>query len=373
MTERLSGLDALRASLILLGLPFHAALPYAEGAMGLMQADHTSGAVATLVVVLRTFRMPTFFLVAGFFAALILARRTPDAWIAERARRLLIPLLAGVVTIVPLASLLVRHYRLETGRWIGEPLSSFYHLWFLVTLFGLCLATWALRPLLEPAAERLGRALSRLSPRAGEITFAGFVALAVLWEAGVSALFDRPALSALPLAGTLHVTMVYAPWYLFGWGLGRVPGGLAWFGRLGPSAVVAAAGLLALDLFVAKVPNFEAESFAHLAAWTAAGFYLGRLLVAAALRLPFAASPVIRRIVDHAMPIYVLHYPWAMVFALLLVPTGWAGGLQFLAVTTLTALATLATCAAVARVPLLAFLVNGRHPPRRAATTVATA
>lgn len=361
MSERLSGLDALRATLILFGLPFHAGLPYAEGAMGLMQSDQTSGAVGAVILLLRTFRMPTFFVVAGFFAALILKRRKPEIWIVDRLKRLLIPLAFGVLVLKLPIDALVRAFRVETGHWIGTPLSTFYHLWFLVTLFLFCLAVYATRPLLERIADALGRRLARLSRPAGEVAFAGLVGLAILWEIGVEALVDTRAVAALPLVGTVHVTLVYAPWFVFGYGVGRVSGGLAWFSRIAPSSLVLGAAFLALDYAVARSPNFEAESVAHLAAWTGAGFYLGRALVMLAVRLPFAGAPAVRRVVDYAMPIYMLHYPWAMIFAVVLVPAHLPGGLQFGLVVGLTAVATVATGALVAKSPTLWFLINGRR------------
>jgi hypothetical protein len=52
VNQRLPGLDALRVGLILLGIPYHAALPFASDALGLIRADRTSSAVAALVVVL---------------------------------------------------------------------------------------------------------------------------------------------------------------------------------------------------------------------------------------------------------------------------------------------------------------------------------
>lgn len=368
MKERLVGLDALRATLILFGIPFHAALPYAEGAMGLLHADETSGTVGLLVLLLRTFRMPTFFIVAGLFAALILKRRSPEAWLRERARRLAIPLIFGVVVLEAPMRMLVRAYREASGLAIGTPMSSFYHLWFLVTLLALCVAVYAVRPWLDRALDRLGAALGRCGTGFGEVALLGLVGLAVLWQFAVHALFDIEITRSLPLVGTVHITLTYAPWFFFGYGLGRVAGGIDWFARLSPSSMLLAGGFVILDVLVAETPNFEAESFAHLAAWTGAAFYLGRVLVMIATRLPFAGSRPVRRVVDHSMAIYLVHYPWAMVFALLLVPAHWSGGAEFLVVTALTAVATLATCVLLSKSAILSFLVDGRRRDRATPT-----
>lgn len=368
-TERLPGLDALRVGLILLGIPFHAALPFAEDAIGILQADRSSYLVAILVVVLRALRMPAFFLVAGFFAARLLARRPALDWFRDRFVRLMMPFVFGMAAIVPLQRWIADAYRTETGLALDVRIPSFHHLWFLLVLFAFCLATVLVRPLLDRGFAGLARIASGLrgGPRA-EFAFGSLVVGAVIWESAVKSVFDSEPLAAAHFAGTVRLAMVYGPWFFVGYGLGRIPGAMAWFMRPSGLAAGLALAFLGLDLAVAKVPNLESFHAPQLAAWTAASWYVARVTVAATARLPFAAAPVIRRLGDWTMPIYVLHHPWAMVFALLMLGTHWPAELQFLAVTFLALVATWASCVVVAHVPLLALLLNGRHLPPLAPT-----
>lgn len=372
-TERLPGLDALRVGLILLGIPFHAALPYAEGAVGILQADRLSELVAILVVVLRALRMPAFFLVAGFFAARLLARRPALDWFRDRFVRLMMPFVVGMAAIVPLQRWIADVYRAETGLALDVRIPSFHHLWFLLILFAFCLVTVLVRPLLDRGLAGLVRLTGGL--RAGlraEFAFGSLVAVAVLWELAVKSIFEAEPLVAAHFAGTVRLAMVYGPWFVVGYGLGRIPGTMAWFMRPSGLAAGLALAFLAIDLAVAKVPNLESFHAPQLAAWTAASWYVARVAVAATARLPFAAAPLVRRLGDWTMPIYVLHHPWTMVFALLMLGTHWPAELQFLAVTFLALVATWSSCVIVAHVPLLALLLNGRHLPPLAPTVEPT-
>ena len=49
--------------------------------------------------------MPVFFLMSGFFTALLWRRRGLGALLNHRLRRVALPLLIGMFTIVPLTSL----------------------------------------------------------------------------------------------------------------------------------------------------------------------------------------------------------------------------------------------------------------------------
>ena len=75
--KRLHSLDALRAAMMLLGLVLHSVVSYITIAIPEAwpyQDRQTSVAFDYLVFAIHLFRMPTFFVMAGFFAA---AAKTP--------------------------------------------------------------------------------------------------------------------------------------------------------------------------------------------------------------------------------------------------------------------------------------------------------
>lgn len=104
VTERVHGLDALRAFALLLGIVLHSALPYllppGAWAVGTTQPTLFLG---WLVYYLHSFRLEVFFLMAGFFAALTVGRRGAAAFVRDRARRILLVL---VVALYPMKFLL---------------------------------------------------------------------------------------------------------------------------------------------------------------------------------------------------------------------------------------------------------------------------
>jgi glucans biosynthesis protein C len=102
--RRYIGLDALRGFMMLLGIVLHAAMLYLASpppAMPVPTDRNHSVMFDVLFDFIHSFRMPTFFLVAGFFAAMMVQRRgLLETW-RNRARRILLPWLASLVLILP--------------------------------------------------------------------------------------------------------------------------------------------------------------------------------------------------------------------------------------------------------------------------------
>jgi len=101
--ERRHDLDALRAFAMLLGIALHAAmvyLPMAPGAWPVQDANQHA-IYGSFVSAVHGFRMPLFFLVSGFFTAMLWRKRGLAALLWHRFRRIFLPLLLGMITIVP--------------------------------------------------------------------------------------------------------------------------------------------------------------------------------------------------------------------------------------------------------------------------------
>lgn len=93
-------LDALRSFAMLLGIALHAALAYI-GAGWVVSDERTSAGLGVLVAAIHGFRMPLFFLLSGFFCAMLWRRRGLAYLLSQRVRRILLPLVLGCLTIVP--------------------------------------------------------------------------------------------------------------------------------------------------------------------------------------------------------------------------------------------------------------------------------
>ena len=85
-SERLHALDAVRGGALLAGVVFHATMSFLPTPPGvplwIVMDSERSLTLAVLFHVLHIFRMTTFFLIAGFFAHLMLQRRGATGFVA---------------------------------------------------------------------------------------------------------------------------------------------------------------------------------------------------------------------------------------------------------------------------------------------------
>lgn len=96
-------LDALRAIAMLLGIALHAALAYMPLPAGgwPVQDTHQNDAFALFMAAVHGFRMPLFFLISGFFTAMLWRKRGLHALLMHRSKRIFLPLAIGMFTIIP--------------------------------------------------------------------------------------------------------------------------------------------------------------------------------------------------------------------------------------------------------------------------------
>ena len=94
-------LDALRAVAMLLGIALHAALSFVE-LPWVVQDSQQNGLFGLFFFAVHGFRMPLFFLVSGFFTTMLWRKRGLKSLVKHRAKRILVPCLLGLITIVPL-------------------------------------------------------------------------------------------------------------------------------------------------------------------------------------------------------------------------------------------------------------------------------
>ena len=145
-TVRYHGLDALRGMAMLLGIVLHAALPYIPNVEAFWPVDESSSPlIATIFLFIHIWRMPLFFILAGFFAHLYIRKKSWKGWWRNRLLRIGLP----IIVFSPLMSL--------TLPWIftyggtrefvffysneGQP----FHLWFLWHLLIFMIVTCVFR------------------------------------------------------------------------------------------------------------------------------------------------------------------------------------------------------------------------------------
>lgn len=165
-SERVYALDALRAIMMLLGLVIHAAVTYDGGATNFpwpLKDPSGNAAFGLVVHLIHSFRMPVFFVAAGFFGALLLYKKGPKAMLTNRIKRILFPFLVGVLVIWPLimfafafsknamagepAPIKIALDKILTGKFILSY--NVAHLWFLYFLIMFAVLAWLLATLFK--------------------------------------------------------------------------------------------------------------------------------------------------------------------------------------------------------------------------------
>jgi len=155
-------LDWLRIIAIIGVLFFHSAMPYVEGNWHIKN-NETSALLFEFTVFLHRVRMPLLFFVSGTVSFFMMQNHSSSGFIALRFKRLFIPLLLGMLVIVPPQVYLERVSNGYQGSFFDfyptiftsgpypKGNMSWHHLWFILYLLVydiLCapLFSWLLTP-----------------------------------------------------------------------------------------------------------------------------------------------------------------------------------------------------------------------------------
>ncbi|WP_285135967.1 acyltransferase family protein [Microbacterium sp. lyk4-40-TSB-66] len=365
---RIDYLDGLRAALMLLGIPFHAALAFSGGGW-LVSSPIDSPALVAVADFLHAWRMPAFFLVAGFFAALLLQRRGPGPWFRGRLTRLGVPLVFGVVLTVPVQWALIGHHRFgnwpETWAFVSRLAAVpsqwwLLHLWFLLELLILCAVTAVIAASpLRSSLARLSDVVARCAHRRPAATTA-----VVLLLASVLVLLGRGAWRLLSLDEMLNGVIsrnlvVYAPAFAVGALLGSRRDLLSLVTSRAAAATFAIAAVAA-SVVAVTVSGAGAGTVVRSVAWTIVGLTAAGVALSTARGLLERRRHVIRWLVDASLVVYIVHQPIILALAVVLFSIGVFGILGW-TVTVATALILSALIYEVVnRTPGLRFLLTGR-------------
>ncbi len=383
MQQRLHHLDAARAVLLLLGIPFHvgttATMILSPGFPAWM-ANPVLGVGLSFI---HSFRMSAFFILAGYFSGMASARRGRRSWLGDRMMRVALPLVASI------ASLAVIQYHLKvmlSAAWApglyGWPL-AFEHLWFLIVLLGFVF-TYALRPRRAFVPDGVWRPLLGLDRGTWPIPLLALAAwgAGLAWGAQVLGLQDNEAVFEQEL---LLRYGQYLPAFAIGalgWRLklgnrlfafeGRWP----WFAA--PPLML---GHFLLDPLVRPHLGWEGDPAPALrimdGALACALTYAMSLIVFRLLAHLFdRPSRAVSFLVDGAMAIYLFHMIVAMLVILGLAQLGAADWpfptMQWAAVSALVLGLSILVFLVVRRIPLLAVVFGGqRLAPRPRGNTPA--
>ncbi len=378
--RRYHSLDALRAAMMLLGLVLHSAAGYVTTPLGgawPFRDPYRNVVFDLLVFFIHLFRMPVFFAVAGFFAALLYERDGAAGFARNRAMRVLLPLVLFWIGVLPVTGLGL----VFATRQVGAPMvwdssgpeppfvrqEILGHLWFLYQLalfYAAALVTVPLTTRLPAAVRARAHAVFRLlapSP-AGALVFGALTTVTMIPM--VSAAIDTSA-AILP---SPRILVAYGVFFAFGWLLFGHRDLLASFTNRWKLPLVAGVVLGAGYLFVivgqfgftdARVWHRTAIALAGPAIWLLLFGMLGWFG-----RYLDAPRPIVRYLSDASYWMYITH----------LVPITFAQGLlahvdapsfvKFAVVLSATIVVTVTTYHYFVRSTVVGELLNGRRYPR---------
>jgi peptidoglycan/LPS O-acetylase OafA/YrhL len=335
-SERLHGLDAVRGLALVLGVALHAAMSFMPGQQIWIVKDASSSeALGVFFFVTHMFRMMVFFVIGGFFARMLLEKRGPAGFVANRATRIALPLvvfwpilLAAIIAVTIWAAVQANGGALPTNA-PPPPAPTLEtlpltHLWFLYLL------------LIFYAAALGVAGVAKLVDWNGGLRRA--LDAPVRWIAGSPL---APVLLAIPAAIAFWIEPEWRLWFgvitpdtglvpnsmaltafgaafATGWLAQRQPVILARWSAWSPAFLIAAAALsVACLAYVGATPVIApaAHDRARLIfgagyAVTAWCWTLG--LIGAGVRWFSNHSPARRWIADSSYWLYIIHLPIVM-------------------------------------------------------------
>lgn len=381
--------DVARAALILLGIPFHTALAYRLHGYGVTVLDK-SQALTLLSMAIHTFRMPAFFVIAGFFSGMILSRRDPRVWMKTRLARLGIPLLTGIF-LVNILQLAILPYGTE-GAWPASPSAAMdeflrllrtpgthwlSHMWFLVVLLEYSAAV-ALLHLLVPSLRdwRIGEARSSLFLRhPTAFLFAVMGATAIFCTAArlatsVLGLYEDPVFTLLGLYNMLQ----NLPFFAIGFVLSREEGFLTWFTQPRWSLWIAAGAAVIIIVAVQALQGAGAiGKIAGTGGTAFSGLLMAHVVLSGSRRWLSKPRSLISTFVAGAMVIYIVHHPILLALTILFFDVALPPVVEFAMIALLTIAFSFGCYLLVSRSRLLNLLFNGviSAPSRKSALAAA--
>lgn len=324
--SRYHALDALRAAMMFLGIYLHAAVAYSPIGGWLFKPPQLTSKLDYSIILIHVFRMPVFYVMAGFFAALLLQRYGSRRAIANRFWRIVVPFVVGWIVIYPLAMFLAAFGRrgldpaidfILSGRFLdyAHPL----HLWFLeylIVFYGLAAVVLVALPRIVSAGLRA--ALLRLFRTVVQSVWAplplGALSFFALLPMKYASLDDPPG-----FVPAVHLVVAYGIPFGFGWLLFANADLLDTVRRRG--WLYTAIAVPASIAYIALIFSFADRGIAFYATRAVHALTMWCLILGITglfLRYLSGHSALRRYLCDSSYFLYIAHLPVIMMFQLVL-------------------------------------------------------
>lgn len=388
--ERYHALDAVRGGALILGVFFHAILAYLPGPQLWPVIDASrSTELSVTFFVLHIFRMTLFFVLAGFFARLLIERLGVGKFVLNRAKRIGIPLaMFWPITMVGIVTALIWGAVHANGGTMPEgppppPMTAetfpLTHLWFLYVLLFFYAGAIVLRTLvhvIDRGGFLRGRVVDPLVRLIGGPLAPLFLALPVgaalyltpTWYAWFG--IPTPDHGLIPNATAM---VIYGLAFGFGWLLNRQPEVMFGWAKVWPLHAIAAIGATVACLVLAgPLPIFATadgspKSLAYTALYAFATWAWTTAIIGFAVRFLSGHSPARRYLADASYWIYLIHLPLVMLLQAAMLQFPWPWFVKYPAVIGIAFVIMLASYQWLVRYSWIGAILNGKRqkPARR--------
>lgn len=371
-SQRLAYMDNLRALAMLVGVVFHTSLAYSPLLHDFWPtADaEKSRMVDAVAWFSHLFRMPLFFVIAGFFVALLVGKVGTIAMLRHRVMRVGVPFLLFWPLIYFSLSLLTTYAAnnvlnlspmlRHVEQWLATanrqtPWPSLMHLWFLPYLMCFCVLVWVAKTL---EISGLAQRFATLPPW---VLIAVVPLVLVVPLASVAAPVPAPE-SIFPQWWAL---VFFGCYFLFGYQLFAHQPLIEKLQRFAPWLLLGGLGLYAAFYWLLSVGNlFQFKPMLHivkavLEAYAGAWMTLW-CLIAGRLWLN-TSNQFLRYLANASYWVYLVHLPilFAIQYSLLDVEAPWMA--KFIASTIATLIICFISYQLLVRHTVLGTLLNGRR------------
>ncbi len=383
--KRYHALDSLRAAMMLLGIWLHTVVGYSRDGGWPYKDAHPTAVYDWTLGLIHTFRMPVFFLMAGFFGAL-LWERGRRRFVENRIKRILAPFALFWTAMSPVIFWMSAYskswghadgpVRARGSILSGEVLAHAHpmHMWFLEYLLVLYAIAFVVVVLLE------------LACRTGWIAAALRVANG--WYRAAAGSTWRPFVFAIPYAGAMmlmrgafledppgfvpvpRIVIAYTIPFFFGWLLYLNRDLLGTFHRhawrqVGLGMAIMAAWMVFVDPVQNRPEYWYWVKPLRAAAGSLLLWLLAFGLTGLFLRYLNTERPLGRYLSDGSYWMYLMHMPVVMGFQMAFAAVAWPAAVKVPIVVALSVPVLVLSYDLLVRPTWVGALLNGRRYSRR--------
>lgn len=362
-SNRIHSLDALRAIMMLLGIVLHSSETYSVGYDEVWPKDPKATHVFFnyLSSIIHIFRMPIFFMISGFFAAMLFYDRSPRAMIVQRFKRIVLPFIVFLLLLHPIIfysmRLMIDTFGLKTFpgvmfRWLP---GITYHLWFLYYLIIITAIAFVMAMALNRSLP-LRQLIRRIFESLLRKQWLFILILSMLLFALLVWMWDYWAPTPLGFIPDIKLIVFYSLFYFFGWLLFVSRDMLSQLLKYDRLFVVTATLIYTLKFIFSD--SIDDVLYGGLNTVVGCFYLFG--FTGLFLRYFNDHSQLRRYLSDASYWVYLIHLPFTLLFPALIANCDTMAGIKFMTVLTGTTIVCFVSYHYLVRSTFVGQFLNGR-------------